>query len=192
MMPDFQTPPGAWGVLWLFLIPFGGGIPAGVVFGQSHAIGWPAMEGLYLVSDVILACVFEPAMKLFLRWARRRPRLAQATETMRAAVLKTTELYGTSGGPFTLILISFGIDPMTGRAATAAAGHGFLSGWTLAICGDMIYFTIIMASTLWLNSVLGDGRVTTITILVLMFVVPMIIQRIKKNRRGWDSNPRRL
>ncbi|HEX4047025.1 MAG TPA: hypothetical protein VH309_04295, partial [Elusimicrobiota bacterium] len=103
----------------------------------------------------------------------------------------TTDLYGTTGGPFTLILIAFGVDPMTGRAAAAAAGHGFVSGWTLAITGDMLYFTVIMASTLWLNSILGDGRITTAAILVLMFVAPLLIRRWKE-RRGWDSNPRRL
>ena len=169
-------------MLWLFLIPFGGGIPGGVLFARAHAIGWPAMEGLYLVSDVILACVFEPAMRLFLRHARRKPHLARATQIMRDAVLKTTELYGTTGGPFTLILIAFGVDPMTGRAAAAARGHGFVSGWTLAITGDMIYFTVIMASTLWLNSILGDGRVTTIAILVLMFAVPLMIRRWKERK----------
>jgi hypothetical protein len=185
MNPNFATPPGAWGVLWLFLIPFGGGIPGGVLYGRAHAVGWPAMEVLYFISDVILACVFEPTMKLFLRWARKRPHMARATEAMRAAVLKTTELYGTTGGPFTLIMIAFGIDPMTGRAATAAAGHGFVSGWALSITGDMIYFTMIMASTLWLSSILGDGKVATITILVVMIVIPMMIKswREKKARQ---------
>jgi hypothetical protein len=191
MIPAMRTPPGSWGVLWLFLIPFGGGIPSGVLFGQSHGVGWPLLEVLYFVSDVILACLFEPAMILFLRAARRRPRLAHATEAMRVAVLRTTELYGTTGGPFTLILIAFGLDPMTGRAAAAAAGHGFVAGWTFAIAGDMIYFTFIMASTLWLNSILGDGRVTTAAILVLMFVAPLLIRRWKERRAKYAASSRR-
>ncbi len=170
---------GSGGVLSLFLIPVGGGIPAGVLLARSRSIGWPAMEFLYLISDVILACLFEPVMRLIIKAARTAPRLARVTDAMKQAMRKTTDLYGTTGGPFTLILIAFGVDPMTGRAAAAAAGHGFLSGWTLAITGDMIYFTVIMASTLWLNSILGDGRVTTMAILVLMFVVPLLIRRWK-------------
>ena len=173
-------PPGAWETLMLFLIPVGGGIPAGVILARNHGLGWPLMELLYLVSDVILACLFEPVMHLMIAAGRRIPPLARVTDALRRMTLQTTSLYGTTGGPFTLILIAFGVDPMTGRAAAAAAGHGFVSGWTLAITGDMIYFTVIMASTLWLNSILGDGRVTTIVILVLMFVVPLLIQRWKR------------
>ena len=190
-MSSILWPAGSWGVLSLFLIPVGGGIPAGVLLARSRGIGWPAMEVLYLVSDVILACAFEPVMHLVSAAAKRVPRLARVTDALRRVTRQTTDLYGSTGGPFTLIMIAFGVDPMTGRAAAAAAGHGFVSGWTLAITGDMIYFTVIMASTLWLNSILGDGRVTTAVILVLMFVAPLLIRRWK-NRRGWDSNPRRL
>ena len=179
-------------VLMLFLIPIGGGIPGGVLLARSRGLGWPAMEGLYFVSDVVLACAFEPMMHLVLAAGRHIPLLARATDALGRATRKTTALYGTSGGPFALIMIAFGVDPMTGRAAAAAAGHGFVSGWALAIAGDMIYFTVIMASTLWLNAILGDGRWTTITILVLMFAVPLLIRRWKDRRRGWDSNPRRL
>jgi hypothetical protein len=170
---------GAWGVLSLFLIPVGGGIPAGVLLARSRGIGWPVMEILYMISDVILACLFEPVMRFIIKASKNAPRLAHALAAVKQAMRKTTDLYGTTGGPFTLILIAFGVDPMTGRAAAHAAGHGFVSGWTLAIAGDMIYFTVIMASTLWLNSILGDGRVTTFAILVLMFVAPLLIRRWK-------------
>lgn len=170
---------GAWGVLWLFLVPVGGGIPAGVLLGRYRGVGWPVMEVLYLISDAILACLFEPVMRFIIKKSRSSPPLAQALKAVKQAILKMTAVYGTSGGPFTLILIAFGVDPMTGRAAAHAAGHGFLSGWTLAIAGDMIYFSVIMASTLWLNSILGDGRVTTIAIMALMFGAPLLIQRWK-------------
>ena len=182
---------GAWGVLTLFLVPIGGGIPAGVLLARSRGIAWPAMEALYLASDVILACAFEPVMRLVIAAGRRNPRLARLTDALRRAMGQTTALYGSSGGPFALIMIAFGVDPMTGRAAAAAAGHGFVSGWALAISGDMIYFTVIMASTLWLDSILGDGRWTMAAMLALMIAAPLLIRRWK-NRRGWDSNPRRL
>jgi hypothetical protein len=176
-------PPGAWATLMLFLIPVGGGIPAGVLLARNHGLGWPLMEALYFISDAVLACLFEPVMHLVIAAGRRIPRLARATEAMRQAMKRTSGLYGSTGGPFTLILIAFGVDPMTGRAAAAAAGHGFVSGWALAITGDMIYFTVIMVSTLWLNAYLGDGRVTTIVILVLMFVVPLLVRRWKNRSR---------
>ena len=182
-MISILWPPGSWEALSLFVIPVGGGIPAGVLIGRSHGLSWLRLEILYFISDVLLACVFEPVMHLVIKAGRRIPRLARATEAMRQAMKKTSDLYGTTGGPFTLIMIAFGVDPMTGRAAAAAAGHGFIAGWTFAIAGDMLYFTVIMASTLWLNSYLGDGRVTTIVILVLMFVVPVLIKRWKNRGR---------
>jgi hypothetical protein len=68
---------------------------------------------------------------------------------------------------------------MTGRAAAAAAGHGFISGWAIAITGDMIYFAVIMASTLRLNSILGDPNRTMAVILAAMFILPIIVRRLK-------------
>jgi hypothetical protein len=68
---------------------------------------------------------------------------------------------------------------MTGRAVTLANGHGFMSGWTLAIAGDMLYFALIMASTLWLNHILGDGTWTMLIILAGMFFLPGFIKKIR-------------
>jgi len=169
----------AWGVLSLYLIPVGGGIPAGVLLAKRHGIGWPASSVLYFVSDVILALIFEPLLKGVIALGRRMPRLGRVTEAFRASMRRTGEKYGTAAGPVALILIAFGIDPMTGRSAAAAAGHGFVSGWTLAIAGDMLYFWVIMISTLSLNSILGDGTWTTMIIMAAMLLVPMAVKRLK-------------
>jgi hypothetical protein len=69
---------------------------------------------------------------------------------------------------------------MTGRAATIFAGHGFLTGWALAIAGDMLYFMVLMVSTLWLNQLLGDGTWTIVIITVAMLVVPALIRRWRR------------
>lgn len=164
----------------LFLIPIGGGIPAGVLLAKTHGLAWPVMVVLYFISDVILACVFEPLMLLMIAAGKRSPVLARVSAAMKKVVEKSTSYYGTKLGPLALILVAFGADPMTGRAATAAAGHGFVTGWILSITGDMMYFTLIMVSTLWLSNILGDGTWTTIAILVLMMVVPGIVRRFRK------------
>jgi len=153
-----------------------------VLLAKSRGIGWPAMEFLYLVSDVILAFIFEPLMKLAIAGGRRIPAMARVAEAMRRSLDRTTAGYGSAGGPLTLILIAFGVDPMTGRAAAAAAGHGFVTGWALAITGDMMYFTVLMISTLWLNTVL-DAKTTTVIILVLMFVLPPLVRRLRGIRK---------
>lgn len=172
----------AWGVLSLFLIPIGGGIPAGVLLARSRSIQWPVTMVLYLISDIILACLFEPLMLLVIKLAKRSPKVAQFREALKRSMDKTTAHYGNRLGPLALITISFGVDPMTGRAAAAAAGHGFITGWVLAILGDMLYFAVLMVSTLWLNNVLGDGTWTTIIILALMIIVPMLVRRVREAR----------
>lgn len=170
-------PAGTLGVLLLFLVPVGGGIPAGVLMARDRGVAWPLMMGLYLVSDVILAFVFEPMLRALMAVFRRIPALRTAARRVRASLQRTTARYGTASGPFALVLVSFGVDPMTGRAAASAAGHGFFSGWAIAIAGDMLYFAVLMVSTLWLNDVIGDERTTIFAMLVVMIVLPSLLRR---------------
>jgi uncharacterized membrane protein len=186
---NFSLPPStpvtianAWDVLMLFTIPIGGGIPAGVLLAQSRGIAWPGMVALYFVSDVLLACVFEPLMWLVVAAGKRAAWVARFRAAMKKSMERTTAQYGTHLGPLALIAIAFGVDPMTGRAATAAAGHGFFSGWALAITGDMFYFTLLMVSTIWLNGILGDGTWTTLIIMALMMIVPGMIRRLRREK----------
>lgn len=175
---------GAWDVFMLFIIPIGGGIPGGVVLGHQRGIPWPALMAIYFVSDIVLACVLEPLMWLVIRAGKHSDFFARIHHVARETTQRTLAMYGTHLGPLALIMVSFGIDPMTGRAATAAAGHGFIRGWLLAIAGDMLYFTLIMVCTLWLSDVLGDGTSATVIILILMLGVPVIFRRLREKFRG--------
>lgn len=169
-----------WDVLIIFLIPFGGGIPAGVLLAKSRGIEWPITMLVYLLSDIILACAFEPALILFIKYGKQVPVLARFSEIMKLMISKTMEHYGNSSGIFALVMIAFGVDPMTGRAVAVAAGHGFLVGWMIAITGDMIYFSILMVSTLWLNNIIGDGTLTVVIIFALMMIMPNLFRRFQK------------
>ena len=174
----------AWKVLMLFVIPIGGGIPAGVLLAQRLGFAWPVMMILYLISDVMLACVFEPIMMGLVGAGKRSPTLSRVGEAFQKSIAKTTSHYGTHLGPLSLVLVAFGVDPMTGRLAAAAAGHGFIWGWAIAIAGDMLYFSVLMISTLWLNGILGDETRTTLLILVGMMVIPPVIRKIKSGRKS--------
>ena len=168
-----------WKVLVLFLVPIGGGIPAGVLLAQKYSMSWPLMMFLYFISDVILACVFEPLMYIFMAFGKNVPFVVRFSAVFKEMVKKTTENFGNNTGPLALILIAFGVDPMTGRAAAIAAGHGFISGWMIAIAGDMIYFTLLMVSTIWLNGIIGDGTWTTLIIFGLMMGIPVLIRKFR-------------
>ena len=79
-----------------------------------------------------------------------------------------------------LILIAFGVDPMTGRVAAYLAGHGFFAGWAIAIIGDMIFFGVVLASTLWLSDIIGDPRWTTLVMTVVILIFPAIYKRVRE------------
>jgi hypothetical protein len=168
-----------WDVLLLFLIPIGGGIPGGVLLAKTKGFGWPVMMILYFISDVILAIAFEPLMILFIKLGKKIQFFARIGEMMKHMVKKTIEHYGNKSGVLPLIMIAFGVDPMTGRGVAAVAGHGFLTGWMIAIAGDMIYFTVLMISTLWVKSLVGNEFVTILIILVIMIIFPQIYRRLQ-------------
>ncbi len=168
-----------WKVLVLFLIPIGGGIPAGVLLAKEQGFTWPLTTFLYFISDVILALVFEPIMLIVISYGKKVSNLQRFGEVFKEALQKTTAQYGHGTGPLALVMVAFGVDPMTGRTVAVAAGHGFVTGWMIAITGDMLYFGVIMASTLWLKDIIGDGTWTMWIILILMILVPLIIKKIK-------------
>src|SRR6185503_12039372 len=56
-------PHGVLGTFLLFLVPIGGGIPAGVLMARHWGVSIPVMTFLYFVSDMVLACVFEPMLR---------------------------------------------------------------------------------------------------------------------------------
>jgi len=170
-------------VLKLFLIPVGGGIPAGILLAQTKCMTWPITTLLYLVSDIVLALAFEPVLRLVAIICGKISFLAQISATLKAATTRSISHFnGTGAGPIGLIMIAFGVDPMTGRASALAAGHGFISGWTIAIAGDMLFFAVIAISTLSLNKYIRDPDTTMYIILGAMFVVPMLIRRIRSSR----------
>lgn len=162
----------------MFIIPFGGGIPAGVLAARAAGLGFAVTSALYLFSDVLLALVFEPLMLLVIALGRRRPFFARLAWAFRTATLQLTAHYR-GAGPLGLVVVAFGVDPMTGRAAAAAAGHGFFSGWAIAITGDMFYFWVVMASTLQLNAWIKDPDVTMWVILACMMLLPFAVRRAR-------------
>jgi hypothetical protein len=179
----------AWEVLLLFTVPIGGGIPAGVVLAKNREIPWQIMCGLYFISDIILACAFEPIMLLFIHYSKTNPHLARIRVALKKVTDQSVGRFGLKPGPFTLILITFGTDPMTGRSVAKASGHGFFAGWALTIAGDMIFFVVLMASTLWLDNILGNGTLAAIIIVVLMLILPPLIRRIWRWLNSFLKSP---
>jgi hypothetical protein len=167
-------------VFKLFLLPVGGGIPAGVLLAQNSGVAWPVTAGLYLVSDLVLAVAFEPILRLLAALGRKIPLLARLGAASRALSARSAQKFaGTGAGPIALVMIAFGVDPMTGRTTALAAGHGFFAGWAFAITGDLLYFAVLAVATVRLNAYFHDPNTAVLIVLAGMFLVPVLVRRLR-------------
>jgi len=177
-------PTGAWGAFLLFLIPIGGGIPLGVIMGRDAGLSPLTMSGMYFVSDIFMAVTHEPFFWLLGWLANLVPVLGKVREFFRKASNQAGLQDEGASGPLGLILFSFTVDPISGRGAAAAAGHGFIMGWAFAIAGDMIYFGVLMAATLWLSGMFGDDRTTVGVVLLAVWGLSWYIRRRRRAARA--------
>lgn len=163
----------------MFLALVGGGIPPGVLLADHGGVPAWGTVALYLLSDIVLAFVAEPIFALLALTGRRVQAVGRLGQTIQAitarAGLKSEGVTGALG----VVLVSFVVSPTTGRAAAASLGHGFLRGWSCAILGDMGYFVLLMASTLWLSSTLGNDRVSMVLAIAGAQVLPLALQRLR-------------
>jgi hypothetical protein len=165
-LPAFW-PTGMWGAFLLFLMPIGGGIPMGVLMGRDAGVSPLMLAGMYFVSDIFMAVTHEPMFWVMAWLARVFPPLGKVRDFFARASHGAGLRDEGARGPLGLILFSFTVDPISGRGAAAAAGHGFIMGWAFAIAGDMIYFAVLMAATLWLSGILGGDEHTTVGVVLL-------------------------
>ena len=182
--PDW--PQGWWGVLLLFCIPGGMGIPPGVLLGSHGGLGPVVLSVLYFASDAVLACIFEPLLAILALLASRLPFLRRAGESLMTVIRRTIPA-GSTSAPVGIGLTAFGAGLPFGRAVAAGAGFGLVSSWLFTIAGDMAYFGIGMASTLWFDNLLGDPRSAALAGIVVMLVVPAVIRRW--HARATDPSP---
>ena len=172
-------------VLKLFLLPVGGGIPAGVLLARAQGLAWPITTGLYLISDLVLVLALEPILVLLTMLGGKIRFLAGFSVRIKVAMARGRSKFGgTAAGPLTLVAIAFGVDPMTGRAAALAAGHGFITGWLIAITGDMLYFAVIALTTLRLNAYFRNPETTMWVVIGAMFAVPLLVRYLRAAKIG--------
>jgi hypothetical protein len=176
-------PTGFWGAFLLFLVPIGGGIPLGVIMGRDAGLSPFTMSAMYFVSDIFMAVSHEPIFWLLGWLASSIPALGKVRDFFRKASNASGLRDEGARGPLGLILLSFTVDPVSGRGAAAAAGHGFFAGWSFAIAGDMLYFGVLMAATLWLSGVFGDDRTTVGVVLLGIFVISTYLRHRQRQAR---------
>jgi hypothetical protein len=187
-LPAFW-PTGIWGAFLLFLVPIGGGIPLGVLMGRDAGVSPLVLAGLYFISDIFMAVTHEPMFWVMAWLARVIPPLGKVRDFFAKASRGAGLRDQGARGPLGLILFSFTVDPISGRGAAAAAGHGFIMGWAFAIAGDMLYFGVLMAATLWLSGIIGGDEQTTVGVVLLsVWGLSWFIRR-RTQQRAPQTNP---
>jgi|SRR5579859_2799697 len=178
-LPDLW-PAGVFGVFLIFVMPTVVGIPLGVIMARDAGLTPLITAALYFASDLVLAVTAEPGLAL-VRWIGARvPLLGRLGDRLASLSARAGLKDDGVRGPLGLILVSFTVNPLAGRAAAAAAGHGFFGGWALAIIGDMLYFALIMASTLWISSVFGNDRLAIGVVFIVAFLAPLLLRRLRR------------
>jgi hypothetical protein len=178
-VPD-GWPQGWYGVLLLFCIPGGVGIPPGVLLGHRGGLGAIVMTVLYFASDIVLAAFFEPLLQALAFVSRRAPVVDRALRFVLRGIERTMPA-GSLAGPTGVVLTGFGGGLPFGRALASAAGYGLAVSWLLTIAGDMMYYTLGMASTLWFDGLIGDPRMAALAGIAVMLVVPMLVRRFRSS-----------
>ncbi len=174
-------------VFVLFWSPVGPGIPAGVLLAR-HVPLHPAFTFLlYTASDVLGAAVCHPIFGMLRRAARRVPALEWlGTRMIRLAMFgarmpQANDVATSKGdGPalFRIATVGFGVDVYTAGMLVNGLRVPRLFGWAAAIAGDLVWFAILLATSLAAAAIVDDDRVVGGVVLVAMLVIPPLARRI--------------
>ncbi len=93
------------------------------------------------------------------------------SENYRVFTERVIARQGTNPSVLKLVMVSFGIDPMTGRAAALAAAMD-LSGLADRHRRDMIFSSILMSSNVLAEQRAGDGTWAAVIVMAAMFGIP--------------------
>jgi hypothetical protein len=177
-------------VFALFWSPVGPGIPAGVLLARHIPLSPPITFALYAASDLLGALVCYPLFTALRRHARRVRALHWiGTRMLRLAMLGTrapraaevqAELGRRGVGPalFRIATVGFGVDVYSaGMVATGLPVPRAL-GWGSAIAGDLVWFALLLGTSMAAGAAVDDDRVVALVVLVAMFVIPALARRV--------------
>jgi hypothetical protein len=185
-------------VFALFWAPVGPGIPAGVLLARHIPLNPVVTFALYAMSDVLAAAICHPLFVGFRRLARRAPVVRRAGKRMlRVAMLGTPlarpDAAAAESKPaalFRVATIGFGVDIYTAGAVATGLDVARVTRWACAIAGDLVWFAILLGTSLVAASVADDDRVIGGVVLVAMLIVPSLARRIFPALRGSVPPPR--
>jgi hypothetical protein len=180
-------PGGAVGLVFaLFWAPVGPGIPAGVLLAQHLRIAPVLTFGLYLLSDLFAVVLLNPVYSFLRAQAQRNPTVRNVGRRMLAVAMigmrrpNPNEVRRSLLAPALLRVgtVGFGVDIYTAGALATGLPIPRLAGWAAAMAGDLVWFTILLGSTIAAARVFDDEGVVAAVVLVITLVGPSILRRI--------------
>lgn len=178
-------PGGAVGLVFaLFWAPVGPGIPAGVLLARHIPLWPPVTMALYAITDLMAAAICHPIFMALRRHGRRIPRLhAVGRKFLGFAMMGVPKSARSGDGRlapvlFRIATVGFGVDIYTGGILATGLPNAKLAGWIAALIGDLIYFGVLLGTSIAAASVVDDDRFVGIVVLVAMIVIPQIGKRL--------------
>lgn len=184
-------------VFALFWAPVGPGIPAGVLLARHIPLHPAVTFGLYALSDVLAAMICHPIFVGFKTVARRVPAVHRAGRrlmTLAMLGVPAGPAPGASSGPpalFRIATIGFGVDVYTAGAVGTGLAVPRVLRWACAIAGDLVWFAILLGTSLVAASFADDDRVVGGVVLLTMLIVPSLARRVFPSLRPPPTPPAR-
>jgi hypothetical protein len=166
-------------VLALFFAPVGPGIPAGVLLARHVPLNPALTFGLYALSDVIAAFVCHPIFALLRRHGRAvRPIRWLGRRMMAIAMVGVPKERERLGPALSRVAtVGFGVDIYTGGLLATGLRLPRVPGWLAAIAGDLVWFALLLGTSLATASLIDDDRVILLVMVVAMIVIPRLARR---------------
>lgn len=187
MQAAAHFPGGALGLIFLlFWAPVGPGIPAGVLLANHLRLPPPITLGLYALSDTLAALLLNPIYSWFRTHGRRIPAVHRiGSRMLKVAMIgvrrpSTDDLRDGRVAPalFRIATVGFGVDIYTAGALASGLPIRRLAGWAAAMAGDLVWFSILLASSIVASQIFDDERVVAVVVIVVMVAVPPLARRI--------------
>ena len=167
-------------VLALFFAPIGPGVPAGVLLARHVPLTPAATFGLYALSDVIAAIVCHPLFALLRRHGRNvKPIRWLGRRLMSLAMIgvRVPEQAGVAPALSRIVMVGFGVDVYTAGMLATGLPVPRLPGWAAAITGDLLWFAVLLGTSLVAASIADDDRFIALVMIVAMIVIPWLARR---------------
>jgi len=166
-------------VLALFFAPVGPGVPAGVLLARHVPLNPAVTFALYTASDVIAAFVCHPIFIALRRHGRNVPSIRWLGRRMMSLAMlgvPRDDERGTSSLT-RIATVGFGVDVYTAGMLATGLGVARIPGWLSAIAGDLVYFALLLATSLAAASIFDDDRIVLLAMVVAIIFIPRLARR---------------